>query len=129
MSNRMAFGLLLSLTLVGSPATAQTASPHYGVWRQDDGSVTVRIAACPQSTAACATVIAERIQPGEPSLLNQTVVRDMIPNGARRWRGRYVVDGQSLNATARLLSDDRLTMRVCALAFLCDSIRLERIGR
>lgn len=108
-------------------ATAQTARSLDGIWQQDDGSVTVRIGDCPREKAKCATVIKERPVAGEPSLLNQTVVQDMRPNGTRQWRGRYIVDGQSMKANARLVDANTLTVKVCAIAFLCDTIRLIRV--
>lgn len=119
--------MLIAASASASMAEAQTARSLDGLWRQDDGSVTVRIADCPRATSKCATVTEERAVAGQSSLVNQTVVQDMRPDGARRWRGRYVVDGQSMNATARLVSTDTLTVRVCAIAFLCDTIRLNRV--
>ena len=121
---------LILAALIAASSTAALAQPTRlldGIWQQDDGSVTVRIADCSRGSAKCATVTEERAVAGQPSLVNQTVVQDMRPDGARRWRGRYVVDGQSMNATARLVSSDTLTVRVCAIAFLCDTIRLNRV--
>jgi uncharacterized protein (DUF2147 family) len=108
-------------------AHAQTAPNVAGVWRQQDGSATVRIAQCPQSANWCATVIAEQLKPNDPSLLNQMVAREMRPKGADSWTGQYVVDGQSMKASAKLSRTDVLSFKVCAFAFLCETIKLDRV--
>lgn len=115
--------------LVPASLHAQNGQTLSGLWRQDDGSVTVRVAPCRNSTNWCATVVEERLQPGEPSMLNQMVVRDMKPNGKKGWKGKYVVDGQSMSATAKLLRADTISFKICAIAFVCDTIRLNQVRR
>jgi uncharacterized protein (DUF2147 family) len=115
--------------LVPASLYAQTGQTLSGLWRQDDGSVTVRVAPCSNSKNWCATVVEERLQPGEPSLLNQMVVRDMKPNGKKGWKGKYVVDGQSMSATAKMLRADTISFKICAIAFVCDTIRLKQVPR
>jgi uncharacterized protein (DUF2147 family) len=120
--------LLLSLMLTGTAALAQSPASLGGIWRLQDGSATVRVTSCNgNGNTWCATVIEERLQPGEPSMMNQSVVRDMRPNGKQGWSGRYVVDGQSMKATAKLLRADQINFKICAVAFLCDTIRLDRV--
>ncbi len=120
------FSTILFLS-IAMPAPAQTPSSLLGVWRQDSGESTVRIAQCGASPYLCATVIAERLKPGEPSSLNQTIVQDMRPNGKNGWTGRYIVDGQSMKASAKLSARGMLSFKVCAMAFLCETIRLSRV--
>lgn len=107
---------------------AQTSTEIPGVWRADDGSYTVRVAPCAVKTQWCATVIDERLKPGEPSMLNQMIVRDMRPARKNSWSGKYVVDGQSMKASAKLTGANALSFKVCAFAFLCETTRLKRIG-
>jgi uncharacterized protein (DUF2147 family) len=120
--------IVIAATLSSSAALAQNAPNLNGIWRQQDGSATVRVAPCPKSTNWCATVIEEKLQPNEPSLLNQMVVRDMRSNGTNSWTGQYVVDGQSMKASAKLPRPDMMSFKVCAIAFLCETIRLNRVN-
>jgi uncharacterized protein (DUF2147 family) len=113
--------------LSSSAALAQNAPNLNGIWRQQDGSATVRVAPCPKSTNWCATVIEEKLKPNEPSLLNQMVVREMRSNGTKGWTGQYVVDGQTMKASAKLTSPESMNFKVCAIAFLCETIRLNRV--
>jgi uncharacterized protein (DUF2147 family) len=119
--------LLLSLILTGTTAWAAPAAPLAGVWRQTDNSATVRIAPCGNRGELCATVIAERLAPGEPSQLNQVVARDIRPAGKQSWKGKYLADGQSLAATAKLSGNDRMTFKVCVMPLLCDTLRFNRV--
>lgn len=120
--------LLLSLIFTGTTAWAAPAAPIIGVWRQTDDSATVRIAPCGSRSELCATVIAERLAPGAPSLLNQVVARDFRPVGKQAWKGKYLADGQTLIATAKLNSIDRMTFKVCVMPLLCESLRFSRVA-
>jgi uncharacterized protein (DUF2147 family) len=115
-------------SLASSAAQAQPAQTFGGIWRVDDGSATVRVSRCPASATWCAIVIGEQLKPGEPSKLNQTIVRDMRPKGTQTWIGQYVVDGQTMKAMAKLPRPNMLTFRICAFDFLCDTVRLNRVG-
>lgn len=126
--------LLLSLMLTGTTAWAQDQGAVAGVWRVDDGSATVRVAPCSgNSSNWCATVIEEQLKPGEPSMLNKIVARDMRPidkNGGSKkgWTGRMVADdGQSYKATAKQQGRDGLTFKICVMPMLCDTMRLSRV--
>jgi uncharacterized protein (DUF2147 family) len=118
---------LMIVVLAPGGALAQSMPNLDGLWRAEDGSATVRVARCPASPNWCATVVAEQLKPGEPSQLNQVLVRDMRPKGKLEWAGQYVAGGQNMKAGARLLRADMLAFKVCAIAFLCDTIRLNRI--
>jgi uncharacterized protein (DUF2147 family) len=121
--------MLIIVSLAPAAAQAQSAQNLDGIWRSQDGSSTVRVAKCPQSSNWCANVIDEKLKPGETSSLNQMVVREMRPNGKKGWTGQYVVDGQSYKASAKLQRQGVLAVKICALAFLCETTRLEQIGR
>ena len=122
--------MLISLLLTGTTAWAQPTGALTGVWRQDDqiSAVTVNVVRCSDNDALCATVIAERLAPGDPSLLNKIVARDMGPSGKQSWKGKYVIDGQSMAASAKLTSKDKMLFKVCLMPFLCDSIQFNRIS-
>jgi uncharacterized protein (DUF2147 family) len=117
-----------SPTVSSPPATQPPASPLQGNWRQDDGSTTVSIAPCIGSNALCATVIAERLQPGEASSLNTIIVRNIRPSGQSEWTGQFFSDtNQTMQAKLKLVTPNRFTVKVCAMAFVCEKINMERI--
>jgi uncharacterized protein (DUF2147 family) len=119
--------MMAIVTITPIPSLAQAPHPLAGIWRQDDGSATVRIQNCSNRETICGTVIAERLEPQQPSLLNQTVVRDMRPAGKQAWVGNYVVEGQSMKARAKLLGPDALAVKVCSMGIFCETIRLNRV--
>jgi uncharacterized protein (DUF2147 family) len=121
--------VILFSSVASGTAQAEPSQNLDGVWRLQDNSAIVRVAKCPKSKNWCATVIEERLAAGESSQLNQMIVREMRPAGKQGWTGQYVLDGQTMKATAKLLRPDRLAYKVCALAFLCETIRLERVRR
>ncbi len=119
--------LFVIASLASVSASAQSVQNLNGIWRTEDGSSTVRVAKCPSTTNWCAIVIAERLTPGEQSVLNQMTVREMRPKGNNNWAGQYVIDGQNMKASAKLSGPDTLSFKVCAQAFLCETIRLNRV--
>jgi uncharacterized protein (DUF2147 family) len=126
MPPKMTIPFFLMSALPAANLSAQTAPSLAGVWRLTDGSATVRIMQCDGSTDFCAKVIEERLKPGETSSLNQIVVRDLRPKGKASYVGRYIADGQSMKASAKLTGADALTFKFCAMVFLCDTMTLNR---
>ncbi len=61
MTARLRFGVLATVAFA-APVDAQSTATLSGVWRQDDGSTTIRIAPCSTSNTACTTVIAEQLE-------------------------------------------------------------------
>jgi uncharacterized protein (DUF2147 family) len=127
MRRSISVATLIIVALASVGALAQAMPNLEGLWRVEDGSATVRVTKCPASPNWCATVVAEQLKPGEPSQLNQMLVRDMRPKGNLEWAGQYVAGGQNMKANAKLLRADMLAFKVCAFAFLCDTIRLNRV--
>ncbi len=123
---KMIVPFCLVSVLPAASVSAQALPSLAGVWRLTDGSATVRITQCDGSTNLCAKVIEERLKPGEASSLNQIVVRDLRPNGKTSWTGRYIADGQSMKAAAKLTGPDAASFKFCAMVFLCDTITLNR---
>jgi uncharacterized protein (DUF2147 family) len=121
------FALAVAVSLTASAASAQSgpSSPLAGVWILDDGATTVRIAPCGPSL--CGTMIAEKLQPGDPSQLGQTVIRDIRTNGKKGWAGKYVADGESYGARIQQTNANAITVKICAFAFACETLRLNRI--
>ncbi|OSZ64956.1 hypothetical protein CAP40_14105 [Sphingomonas sp. IBVSS2] len=107
-------------------AQAQAASPLLGDWRAHDGSAVARIATCSAGESLCATVIEERLAPGDASSLGRVVVRNLRPaNGG--WKGEYISDRQAFPARARLVNADTIEFQVCAAAIVCDTARYMRV--
>ena len=117
----------MTATLAITPAFAQSLppSPLAGMWVQDDGAATVRIAPCGPSL--CGTMIAEKLQPGDPSQLGQTVIRDIRVNGKKGWAGKYSADGSSFSTKIKQSSANAMVVKICALAFVCDTLRFNRV--
>lgn len=107
---------LLALVAANSAFAAEPAGLR-GVWSAADGSARVRIAPCAATPERlCATVIADKPDPGERSAVGEIGMSDIIQDGANRWRGQYHHGAQRLPATLRLRGD-RIDMRVCVGLF------------
>jgi uncharacterized protein (DUF2147 family) len=118
---------LLAAGFAASAATAQNApaSSLAGVWILDDGTATVQIAPCGESL--CGKLIAEKLQPGEPSQLGQTIIRDVRLNGKKGWSGKYIADGSSYGLKIKQSGANLMTAKICAAFFACDTLRLKRL--
>ena len=113
-------------TAGAAQAQAQAASPLLGDWRAHDGSAVARITACSAGEGLCATVIEERLAPGDASSLGRVVVRNLRPaNGG--WKGEYVSDRKTFPARVRLVNADRIDVQVCAATIFCDTARYMRV--
>lgn len=118
------------LTAIDAWAQSPSSSPSplLGDWRATDGSATARVAPCGQGAGLCATVIEERPVPGEVPTLGQVMVRNIVP-ARSGWTGVYGGPNDNLAARLRLLNPNRIEMRVCAVALLCDTAVFERASR
>jgi uncharacterized protein (DUF2147 family) len=121
--------ILTCATALAPLAYGQSFDPLPGVWRQDDGAATVRIAKCGTGSDLCAVVIAEKLESGEPSRLGKVTVKDIRAVGSRRWTGMFIDQGVSMKARVDQLSSDTVSFKICAFAFLCDKKRFQRIER
>jgi uncharacterized protein (DUF2147 family) len=121
------FALAVAASLTASAASAQSGSTSAlaGVWVQDDGTATVRIAPCGPSL--CGTMIAEKLQPGDPSQLGQTVIRDIRANGKKGWAGNYIADDSSYGTKIKQTNANALAVKICAFAFACETLRFNRV--
>jgi uncharacterized protein (DUF2147 family) len=117
----------MAAALTSSAAFAQSTppSPLAGVWVQDDGAATVRIAPC--GPGLCGTMIAEKLQPGDPSQLGQIVLRDIRANGKKGWAAKYNADGSSYGTKIKQTSASAMAVKICAFAFACETLRFNRL--
>lgn len=111
------------------PATAQSNNPLVAVWRQDDGAATVRIAPCDKGPNYCAIVVAEKLELGEASRLGKVTVKDIRPSGPRCWTGLFIDQSATMNAKVQQISADVMSFKICAIPFLCETKRFQRIAR
>lgn len=109
------------LVLYPALSNAQTSQNPVGTWVAKDGSSTVRIAPCGDRDTYCATVIQERLNPGDPSNIGSIVVRDLKLSRKKGWLGKYMADGTSYPASAKFRGKTEVAFKVCAFAFLCDT--------
>ncbi len=119
--------LLISASLILSVPVAAQQTDLIGTWKQTTGASTVKIAPCESGRDLCATVIAEEIKAGEPSMLNRVAVRDVRPAGQQRYVGTFVDEnGGTLGAKIRQTAPDQLQLKICVLSFLCDTMKFVR---
>ena len=125
MTKQLNFAAALTLALVAVPAVAAPASTLEGVWRNPKGSVTVRIGQCGPTMCgrvvnASASAKAKAAQGGTEALVGTTILSNIRPAGANRWKGRVFLPKQNMHATGNLrLAGNRLTVQGCVLGFVC----------
>jgi uncharacterized protein (DUF2147 family) len=133
--------LLLALPLMLAPLSAAAATPVVaGLWRTDDGSALVEIAACGrQMCGRISRVLATGpdvprtdVNNPDPHRRTQPLVGLQILSGfeakAAAWEGGKAYDpksGNSYNASLRLNPDGSLRVTGCVL-FVCQSKRWTR---
>jgi uncharacterized protein (DUF2147 family) len=119
------------LALVATPAAA---SPLEGLWRNPKGSVVVRIAPCGQHL--CGRVVQanshareKAAEGGTQRLVGTTILSNITPTGANRWKGRVFLPKQDTHATGNLrLSGRQLTIQGCMLLVVCKDQTWFKVG-
>jgi uncharacterized protein (DUF2147 family) len=116
---------LLAAALALLPAAANAASPLEGLWRNPKGSVVVRIAPCGQQLCgkvvrANAKARSKAAEGGTDQLVGTTLLSNITPIGANRWKGRVFLPKQNTHATGNLrLAGRQLTVQGCLLLVVC----------
>jgi uncharacterized protein (DUF2147 family) len=113
--------------VVWGSASAQTPLQLEGKWRNKDGSATVKIDQCKSSTDLCATVIEEKLAPGETSALGEVIVRDIRKDTNNLWKGKFADGKSTLAATITVKDADNADFKICALLLLCETQSFSRI--
>ena len=119
------FTPLLAAALASLPAAAHAASPLEGLWRNPKGSVVVRIAPCGQQL--CGKVVRANAharekaeEGGTDRLIGTTILSNITPSGANRWKGRVFLPKQNTHANGNLrLTGRQLTVQGCLLLVVC----------
>lgn len=140
MLRAMAAGSLL----VGIQAQAAVADTDpSGVWRLQNGKVTVKLSSC--GSGYCGTVVGlakpldkqgrpkvDRENP-DPSLRNRpviglTVIQNMLPAGDNQWEGMiYNADDGNTYTSQMSLHGDVMNVKGCFLV-LCKTMKFERVN-
>ena len=125
---------ILAAALAFAPSAASAASPLEGLWRNPKGSVVVRIAPCGQQLCgkvvrATAKARSKAAEGGTDQLLGTTILSNITPAGANRWKGRVFLPKQNTHATGNLrLSGRQLTVEGCLLLVICKDQTWVKVG-
>ena len=113
------YTLMLALT-----ATAAPPPSLIGTWQSADGRALARIAPCTGDAATlCAHTFKENAGVASTGRLVMTGLKPARP---AEWKGKYLLDGDALAATLRLVDADLVEIKVCRW-FLCQSDRYRRV--
>ncbi len=128
--------LAAAMLLLASPALA--ASPLEGHWTNPHENVVVHIAPCgPGAGTLCGWAIsgsprakAKAIKSGAGNLIGASLMKDLVPSGAGRWKGKMFVPDRNLHAPGKvqMIDANRIKVSGCVLGFLCKSQVWKRVG-
>ena len=135
MKKWMVFAASIIVAMSGS-ANAETPNSAFGIWKNPEDSVHVRIQPCDQRM--CGVVIwandaakADAKRGGTEQLDGLLLFRDFVRQRNGQWRGKVFVPdiGKTFSGTITLLDDDRLEGKGClAGKILCRSQIWTRVG-
>lgn len=103
------------------------ASPLLGLWTENGGPGAARMAPCSDAPQRLCATGYDGLPNGTIGRKGAVVLRDLKPDGQKRWRGTYLDGGRTLPATVKLVANGKVTMRVC-LVVLCQTVTYTRVG-
>lgn len=134
--------LVAGSMLVASILPAQ-ASP-YGIWRMENGKVTVRISDC--GGKLCGTIVGLRKpldKKGKPKrdkhnpnpalrnrpVIGLAIINGLKPDGEGKWEGTIYNpdDGNTYSSRARLINPSLMQVKGC-VAFVCKSTSFQKVN-
>lgn len=137
----MKFMGLVTLAVVLFAGTASADEPT-GVWRMDNGKVTLEVSRCGDQLCAKIVGLKKPMKDGKPKvdkdnpdealrsrpIMGLSLLKDMKPTSENTWSGEVYVpdDGNTYNATMTL-KGDTFKMRGCIASILCKTKTFERI--
>jgi uncharacterized protein (DUF2147 family) len=123
---------------------AAPASEAMGIWRMDNGKVTVRVSRC--GANLCGTVVGlrkPRDDKGRPRLdkenpnpalrrrpvIGLTILNNMKPRGEGYWTGTIYnpADGATYSSNMTLQSANTMRVKGCVASVLCRSMKFIRV--
>ena len=111
------------------PLTSAAELNPTGQWEVSSGESRYRISYCGDGQELCAKLTWLRDDArtdDNVALLNRYVVRQARPEEPNTWIGTMQFDGETYDATARLLSTDAMELKSCSGVF-CRSFTLRRL--
>jgi uncharacterized protein (DUF2147 family) len=140
---KFAMAVALSVGLLST--LAQAEGEANGVWRLQDGRVTVRVGPC--GSNLCGTVIAlaqplnKQGQPKtdhenpNPALRNRPVIglqilSGMRPTGDNKWQGTIynADDGKTYSSYMKLKGGGTMQVKGCIIGILCKTMNFQRLN-
>jgi uncharacterized protein (DUF2147 family) len=120
------------LTALAAPAAATAGSPIEGRWRK--GNLQIEIKPC--GNVLCGTIV--RASPKQKAkaqrgsgteLIGARLIENIRPIGNDSYKARVFLADRNMHATGtiRQVSNDRLSVRGCAMLILCKSTTWERV--
>lgn len=128
--SRVFVGSILAFVLGAAPLFAEPYSPQ-GLWEAEDKESRYEVSLCGDGTQLCAELIWIRpdvINDRNKVYLNTYVVENAPRASEREWRGTINLYGHSVAGNVRLLSEDYLQVRGCALLIICERKLLVRMA-
>ncbi|UJW85509.1 DUF2147 domain-containing protein [Devosia sp. SL43] len=113
---------------IAAPAFAQDLTP-VGTWQTTTGESRYTVSYCGDGTELCAKLTWLRDDAKTPenlALLNKYVVRHAKPTAENKWRGTVSYEGQSVNGSVTLVSDDFMSLSGCQL-IACRKVEFVRL--
>lgn len=132
MNMKQILASILALAVLSGPAAASAKQPIEGRWK--NGKMEVVIAPCGGNL--CGTVVkasaaqqAKAERGSDTDLIGARLVKDIAPTGPRTYRATVFLADRNMYArgTINQVSNDKLRVRGCVLAFICKSKTWDRI--
>ncbi|QKS02275.1 DUF2147 domain-containing protein [Sphingomonas sp. CL5.1] len=131
----MRIAAVAALVSIVAPVEAQRGPALTGTWRNDSGSVRIRIAPCGQGlcgrvVAASEKAVADAARGGTDRLIGTELFHDFRREDDGLWYGQvYVPDiGQTFDGTLELVDHDTIVGKGCLFAgFGCKTQSWKRV--
>jgi uncharacterized protein (DUF2147 family) len=126
--------LILALAASGPTHASGAAGSLEGLWSNPSNSVVIRIAPCGaqlcgQVVRASASARQKAAQGGTKELVGTTLINNVRPSGADRWRGQVFLPKQNMYASGTLrLSGKVLKVQGCKMGVVCKEQTWSRLG-
>jgi uncharacterized protein (DUF2147 family) len=128
------FTIIMAAAVALTPVPSLAATPLEGTWTNPKRTVTVRIAPC--GATLCGRVVnasakarRDAAEGGTRNLVGATILKDLRPAGANRWRGQVFMPKANRHAGANLhLAGNRLTVQGCILGVICKDQTWSRVS-
>lgn len=141
--NKVIRALAVAAGIIGFAGAASAEDPATGIWKLDNGKVTVKVTPCGGNL--CGTVVAlkkPRDDKGRPRLdkenpneslrkrpvIGLTILSNMKPEGGNRWNGTIYNpdDGNTYRSRMNLQNDRTMRVEGC-IAIFCKAMKFIKV--